>query len=555
MQQTLRSLYLRRTNTNLGRFIDMNLLEIFHYEYKKHKTLIWCYIGLCVFCAVVGGPFITQLIGGLSKAVEVPELGTVGTDETIFALATVFSRSEILKIAGGYSNIVGVAADPITAIVFIGLMENINNVLGHPLNIMATPAGNPWVLLAASLCFMVSKLMKSNGTTKVFGLCTLDELEKYIGLVFILMIGVMNVTGLTKVAVAAAASGVDAIAPGAGTGTVLLTTASVIISVVMSLISIVVYFVIKTVIKGLDTLQACFSFIPYSGLVCEILKTVFVVVIILINIVFPWLGWILNTIVFIICCFLFRTCFNITLFLHRVYIRPFFRGLKGFSKTYPLVSSKLPKRIRKYYEAMDIKLSLAIPVYVQKKYTIDTMKLKKLQRVWLVKTDEGTFLVKKKAGKKKVSLFELTKPVEEIAEYTEEQDILHRKASENYHIRKGIRYIEIFKYLDNDKNLNKKNPKKSISIIMSREYSERYDDILEITGFINYNEIVEEKKAFKRKRRKEKVEAIKEKVVDTKDLIAEKVVDTKDAITEKIKPKAIEATDNNKIGDNEDGNN
>ena len=276
---------------------------------------------------------------------------------------------------------VAVSCEPFTALLFLGIIENINHLCGNPLNMMSTPAGNPIVLLVITIFFIVSKLMKSNETTQIFGIVTLGELEKYLGLVFILVLGVLNVTGLTAeaaVAVAyAAAPGMEAVA-----GPEWITVFSVGWSIFLSVMSIVVFFIMKTVMSGLEVIQMSLSFIPGSALFFEIMKSLFAIFLVTVNVICPPLGIAFNIIVFIIGCFLFKLCYKATRYFEHIYVKPLFRRIKGFDPHISLVSKKFPKKLKKYCENMQFEYQTAIPVYTIK--YLGEEKVKRYDKWWLV---------------------------------------------------------------------------------------------------------------------------------------------------------------------------
>ena len=123
-----------------------------------------------------------------------------------------------------------------------------------------------------------SKIMKSNETTQIFGMITLGELEKYLGLVFILVLGILNVTGISTGVMNAVieAAGPDAVATGGGQAA-WVTGLSVAWSVILAIVSVGVYFIIKTVMSGLDVIQVSLSFIPGSALFFETAKSLFAI--------------------------------------------------------------------------------------------------------------------------------------------------------------------------------------------------------------------------------------------------------------------------------------
>ncbi len=468
-------------------------------DIKAHKKLIIGYISILLVVAVFCSPFFG--FGGMFvRASE----ETVPTEETIYTLSQMFMGQSIKNLAGAYASVVGVSAEPFTALLFLGLMENINRACGSPLNIVSTPAGNPIVLLVMALFFLASKLMKSFETTKVFGLCTLGELEKYLGLVFILVLGILNVVGVTDMfaqnTVNAAAGPVTA-----SPQSVALGIFGTLFSVFMALVSVVVYLVIKTVFFGLDALQSCFSFIPFSGAAFEIFKTVFVIVVITINVLFPWVGVALNIIVFLICCLLFRFFLGVEEFLRKIYIKPFIARLRGFNDEIPLVYSKLPKFLRKYCEANEITYDAALPAYSFKRKEADGFKIRFMDKLWVLNTGEGPVFLKRK-GLKKVQKYEL---------FGKEK---------KYYLKRDFRFLEIF-----SNPVDEKLSKKDLRVVISVEYVKRFDHICELFGFENYHVVKENLKLSKKELRLQKRE-------DRKEKIKEKVSGFTDRMVQKLRP-------------------
>ncbi len=476
------------------------MMNILLEEYKKHKKLILCYICFCVFLSVFSGPL-------LSNHMPVTVMATSDTlteGETISTLTTQILGNSVSKIAGGYASVVAISCEPFTALLFLGIIENVNRWCGYPLDMVATPAGNPVVLLVITIFFAASKLMKSNETTQVFGMVTLGELEKYLGLVFILVLGVLNVTGISTAVVNAAS-------PEATTGAetaLWITGLSVVWSIIMAIVSIGVYFVIKTVMSGLDVIQMSLSFIPGSAFFFETAKSLFAIFLVTINVICPPLGVAFNVIVFIIGCFLFRICYNATRYFSNIYIKPLLKRIKGFDPHIALIFKKVPKRIKKYCEAEDVKGQLVIPVYPLK-YVGDE-KVKKYSKWWFVATGDCNLFLRKRAGKKRVRKL--------CFESTFAQPI---------YIKKGLWHYEIFAYLPDEKNLAKKHPKKEFSFAFSLEYFYKFDDILKITGFEDYNLVQETNKLTKRQEREEKKARRKEAILQKLESFKTKAIESR----------------------------
>ncbi len=460
------------------------MLSILFEEYKKHKKIILLYVCLCIFLSVFCGPFLNGYMPGRALATATPETSLTEA-ETLTTLTEKFLGNSIASIAGGYASVVAISCEPFTALLFLGIIENVNRWCGYPLDMVATPAGNPIVLLVITIFFAASKLMKSNETTQVFGMVTLGELEKYLGLVFILVLGILNVTGISTGVMNAVLSAAGPEVTSANNTAAWVTGISIAWSVILSIVSVAVYFIIKTVMSGLDVIQMSLSFIPGSAFFFETLKSLFAIFLVTVNVICPPLGIAFNIIVFIIGCILFKTCYNATRYFHGIYFRPLFKRIKGFDPHISLVSKKLPKRIRKYCTAESVDMQTAIPVYPLK--YIGEEKMRKFDKWWLV-VDKGIpCYYKKRAGKKKVRKLSFMN--------TYEQPV---------YIRKGLWYYEIFSFLPGEKNMAKKFPKKEFSFALSPEYMYRIEDIFKLTGYEDYTLVQAEKKLTKRQEKEEK---------------------------------------------------
>ncbi len=459
------------------------MFKILFEEYKKHKTLILCYVCLCIFCSVFFGPFINQTF----LVTHATETATTLTEsETLSTLTDKILGNSISSIAGGYASVVAISCEPFTALLFLGIVENVNRWCGFPLDMISTPAGNPIVLLVIAIFWAASKIMKSNETTQIFGMITLGELEKYLGLVFILVLGILNVTGISTGVMNAVieAAGPDAVATGGGQAA-WVTGLSLAWSVILAIVSVGVYFIIKTVMSGLDVIQVSLSFIPGSALFFETAKSLFAIFLVFVNVICPPLGIALNIIIFIIGCILFRSCYRATRYFEKIYVKPVLKRIRGFDPQISLVSKKLPKRIIKYCKTQNMDIDMALPIFPLK--YIGEEKVHKFERWYMIVHQDGTDFMRKRMGKKRVRKLHW--------ENTCEQPV---------YFRKGLWYFEVFSFLPDAQNLAKRRPKKEFSFVLSMEYFYRHEEILRMTGFENYNVIREAQKLTKKQEREER---------------------------------------------------
>lgn len=447
------------------------MLRILFDEMIKNKKFVLTYAISCIFLAVTGGVFLLGN-GGIVYAAEVP----VG--QTIASIAMQVVGTSVASFAGSYASLVGVSCEPFAALLFIGILENINRWIGSPFQMMETPLSNLWVLLVVAVFFAISKVLKANEATQILGTITLGELEKFTGLAFVIVIGIMNVTGLTTVAIQAA--GADSAASGGGFVGVL----TACLSLFFALISVVVFFIIKTVMKGLEVIQMSLSFIPGVTLVIEILKTVITCFIIFVNIVCPPLGIAINLVVFIICCFLFKHCYNASKYFQKIYVRPLLRLVRGFDPHIPLVIRKLPRKMKKEYANKELP-DMIIPIYPLKYYGEE--KVSKYERWYMISDERSTCFKKYRMFKKAYRLIECKE-----------------SARTPVYLKKGLWYFEIFHYIDTQDNLAKKFPRKEYSFVFSKEYYYRHEEILFKSGLVDYELLKQERKEIKQQNKAKK---------------------------------------------------
>ena len=456
-------------------------MDILFTEYIKHKKLLLVYMGILIFAAAFAGPFTGLFHGGLAYA-QVP-LGT-----TIETLLMDMVAPTLFGLAGSYSEVVGISCEPFAAMAFIGLVEILNNLAGNILPLPSTPLGNPVVCGVMVLFFIASKVIKAFPGTKLIGDCTLGELEKYLGLACVLVIGVMNVVGIvnttSSVVVNAASDSNPTVVLAPVVGAICAA-----VSVIMSIASVVVYFIIKTVSQGLDVFAGTFSFIPGSGALFEALKTIITVAVVGCNLVFPPLGFIINLVVFIICCILFRRCYCECDYLRKIYIIPFFKRIRGFSPEISLVSEQFIHKFKKVKTLSASDCDVSIPAFVMAYSPKTSLKIKGKKGTWKVKPYTRGFLIHDGQGirfvrKKKRKHTEVRIPTDEL---------------HTVYLRRGFRYFELFLYEPTPDNLSKKNPKKYISVVFSKEYYYRFEELLSIFKCVNFNEYEEEQKIILKK--------------------------------------------------------
>lgn len=452
------------------------MLEILKHEYRKHKTFIMVYIAVCTFLAFFFGQYMYNTIPVTSLA---SGEATLSEGETLLELNRMVLGDSLKNLAGSYSGVIGISCEPFTGLLFLGIMQNINKLAGHPMSMPEIPVGHPAVLAVVAVCFVASKFMKANSTTKVFGICTLGYLEKFLGTACVIAIGVLTVVG---VAGSTSAAVVKAAAPGEvlqTAGNVTVGVISTIFAVIMSIMSLIINFIIQVVMMGLDAIETMTPSIVDA--IIEVVKTLIVLFVFIINVAYPPIGYAINIFILIICCLIFKASYNAAQYLRKVYIQPFFAGIFGYKDDYPLVRKRIPRRVKKVFADRLEDIHAVIPVFAVKKPRKWDLKLKLYERVWLVNVGEETGLIFRKYNGVRNAFYKL--------ESTEENPI---------YLRKGFRFFELYTYRKpkNDKKQIIKT--KDMDFVFTREYRYRFEEIIALTGLVNVNE----EKMTKREKRK-----------------------------------------------------
>lgn len=356
------------------------------------------------------------------------------------------------KIAGPYFRIAIVACEPYLGIIIIGLCENLNNLFGKPLNMQETLAGNPIVLTIVTIMFIITKILKSNSGTKIFGMITLGEIEKKLAVIFPVILGIINIYMIIKY---------GDIPDNKSNESILM----ILFTIILSILSVVVCYIIKTVASCIEILELSLGFIPGFSLFCEIAKSLLVVFLLLISIINPIAGMIINIIIILISAVLFKNSYGVTLYFRKIYINPFIIKL-GLKKEKDLLySEKVLNKIREYFNFSQI--DIIIPVFSLKKNN----DFKKYEMWYLVSLNNQVFLLKNAFFKKNVKCIKL-------------QNSLH---SEIF-IKVQKRFIEFFTVFNKkefiDTNFNK--PIKNMSFAFSHEYIKNYNKII---SFLKFYEI------------------------------------------------------------------
>lgn len=461
------------------------MLNILFEEYKKHKIFVKSYLLLCIVLAF--------LVGTCSPEITVVKASQETTleSDTLLRLNDEIFGSAVKDMAGDYSDIVSMSTEPFTALMFIGVSQRINKLLGRPVNMSELPVGRTSVLVVIGICLIASKVMKTFSGTKVVGTCTLGTLEKYLGTVCVLGIGLVNTIGLSSASAAKIVSAaVFSNSVPAGSSNVLLGILTSIFSAFMGFMALIVNFIVKTVIKGVEAVQILFSGIPFLSVLCECCKTGLTIFLYVITKVSPRFGYAINIAVFVLLCLIFKPCYKASQYFEKIYLVPFARKLFGISKPVPLMPKHLPKCLRTALKKDKIEPDFILPLFVTAKHATCSLPIRRFDKLWLVNKEGCNYLYFRTAKHGEMKFV-----------------FLNNCELQKVYLYKKIRFYEIYTLWNNPENLARKYPRKAFSLVLAKSYSSSIDYLMSSMGYIDVAEIKAntraEKRELKRARREE----------------------------------------------------
>lgn len=389
--------------------------------------------------------------------------------------------SSSAELATAFMETIGVSADPYAVLTFIGAASRLNDYFGWNLNISPGMMKYDVIFIMVLILFCISKISKCFGTTKALSMIHFGEIEKWVGFLFTALLSSSIFIGyVTDGTFVAQAAGPDCAAV---TVSALTNALLIVLSFVITLLSWTVYYLVKLFFDFLDIITLPLSMIPGATFLYETVKTLGVLAVMLAIMFFPIIGLILCILIVITAIFFFRKSYAAMLYFRKIYIKPFFRGIFGYSKDIPLVHQRCPGKLKKLFP--DASVSLALPVYNIK--TLKSPLLKRYTNLWLICAD-GQMYLWHPALKTKNSFLTLFSNVPEHPVF----------------IKKSRRFFEIFCTLPNE-DMNRKFAKipKEYHLVLSKEYTRRLAEIYCITGFTEY---IPFKKPGRKERNKQKME-------------------------------------------------
>ena len=248
---------------------------------------------------------------------------------------------------------------------FNTIADALNNV--PVLNAAASlPIANPYAAVFLTVVAAIMIIIHSFAESKILSQATIDKLDKLTGWIGLTALSLMPLvtndavtkTDSSKHAVLKAASMADESVRAAASSAPWYTW---VIGIITLIIASIVYFCCYSCVDNIGTICAA---IPVKGLniVEQIVKAILHAGMILLQLTFPALSFIVSIIVAILGILLFRILARITFYYKEVYARPILHRIFKKDKEVAKIHKKLPRRFAKKHPEAE----LAIPVFAFK---------------------------------------------------------------------------------------------------------------------------------------------------------------------------------------------
>ena len=248
-----------------------------------------------------------------------------------------------------------------------------------------------------------------------------------------------------------------------GASDALAITGKILLCTLLGVYLFLSYYVMRTVMYAGDILVTLFAYVPGLSMLTELFKTGLVIAVVILSITAPWVIIAFYVMTLIVCIILFRKAYRVTYYFRKIYLHPFFvSGAKKIS-----IAEELAKKYGQTGECR-IPAFIGTPFNGYGRFERCFIRLEKGKAI----LESGGSVLGRKAKKGKDH---------------KAQFVLDQFPGDRYKIRKGLRYIEIYK--DDEKSKKKKSvfARHKFCVVISREYSEFYGKLAGIGGFENVN--------------------------------------------------------------------
>lgn len=322
---------------------------------------------------------------------------------------------------------------------------------------------NVYICIFLLIWFGLPLILKSFSKTNAVG-CSIEAAQRKVnGIMMVIVIMAEMVMNTNPKCVVRAAS---------GAGRVLGYGVNALVCLLVLLVTLIIYYLIRYLFSLLDILMVpvCF-FVPFVSFLWVLAKLAFIGFMIVLAVYLPAVYVVFSLFLIILSACLFRTAYMAVRYFEAIYVKPLVKRIfGGFDSKKALVAPKIPSKVREFLQGRNIRM--VIPAYVLKEFP-NLKGMHKWDKFWMVVENGTVYLVKPLFGKKGCW-----------------QIALKGTPAQKMFINSALPYYEIFHIYGSEEAIAKtfKRVPKMFHVVFSKEYFHRYDEIKQLTGFVDYAE-------------------------------------------------------------------
>ncbi len=400
----------------------------------------------------------------VSDAVRVEQ--SVETEQVMAFLDEIFNT-----VIRSYSQVVAIGIEPFLAVIVHGFMGLINAMLGVPIDLDATFFSLPQVLFAVLIVWGLGKLLQCFECTRSFTMLTHGEIERVFGYLLLIYITCQNVVKIIyvcekhKAMLEIALNGLPM--------ELLIGIFVFAVSIASSFCGILIFYIIKTLVLGLQIMQLSVSLFPFTSFLFEVLRSCLTVVAAVFNLLFPTVGFAFNLSAFMIGIVLLAQTSNSVEYFRVIYIETMLLPYYRFKGKPVNLYKDVPAEIRRKCKGEN---GIIVPVFSMDKFYLGDIEVSDHEKWWMEATGDSLCFYRKKFLSAKVDTYTI------------------KLSEKKWYFKDNWRCLEIFDLNGPQENIIKlfKKPQREIAFAISKEYEDIFREITDKMGAVDYNALKEE---------------------------------------------------------------
>lgn len=390
-----------------------------------------------------------------------------------------FGEEVFDTVVRSYSQTIAIGIEPVFAVTIQGIAGLVNAMLGLPLDLNLTFFSLPHVLMIMVVLCCVGKIMQCFECTRSFAMLTYGELERLFGYAMMIYMAGQNVVKLIYIC-----EKHDAMLERllAGLPAEFIVCAFVLgLGTLSAFGGILIFYIIKTLVLGLQIMQLSISFFPFTSFVFEVIRSGVVVLFAVFNLLFPRVGFAFNCAAFLVGIILLSQTSSSVEYFRVVYVETIVLPIYRFRGTMAELRKEAPADIRKKLHHKD---NVLIPVFTMDKFKVGDLEIDGHEKWWMEITDTELYFYHKKPLSTHVEIFTLP------------------RNEKRWYFKDNWRYLELFDLNGPEENIIRlfQKPERQIGFVVSREYEALFREITHEMGAVDYNalkaELLAERKQY-----------------------------------------------------------